>query len=311
MKSIPLCDIKYYFLSNNNIPYDEAFDLMKKKYTSLEYMPNSIIEWMLAHNVVKNNINIPTYSVNDIESMSQNELNSLANKLGMNGNDIHNIIDILYYAGKLDNQFHMNKTLSYIKSSKDQNFLINLERELKHIPKNAPIHINVINFKVGDRITTEGRNYIISYIDDVRGTMKYVDLLGNVLDNWVINIILIYSPNDGIFWTIDDKYVHDKIVPGILLYEDGPIIRHMDDEIKHLYIKYDTILNMYVFVIHPDYDNLFHYRIKSFTTDKIILDSMSDFELKNFPQPKELIINKIGNVWEINDGWEIESIEIL
>ena len=101
---IPYEDIKI-FLSSNDIKnedeaYDEVLVLLKDK--TAKGHTTSIIEWMIAHNLLVNNINIPYYTIDDINNMSQNEINDLAKLLTMKGNNRENIKNILKYLHKLE-----------------------------------------------------------------------------------------------------------------------------------------------------------------------------------------------------------------
>ena len=96
-------------LSKNNIKilkpeneiYDLAFDLLYEKSTSYDDVPLSVIEWMMAHNAIKKNIITETYSIEDIKALSTTEINKLSKNLGMKGNNIDNILNILRYMHKL------------------------------------------------------------------------------------------------------------------------------------------------------------------------------------------------------------------
>ncbi len=59
---------------------------------------------MIAHNLVVNKINIPYYSIYDIDDMSQVKINELAKLLTMRGNNRENIKNILGYLHKLDDK---------------------------------------------------------------------------------------------------------------------------------------------------------------------------------------------------------------
>ena len=96
-------------LSKNNIKipdsrneiYDIAFDLMNDKNTSYDDVPISIIEWMMAHNALKKNSSINFYEIEDIKTLTIIDRKNLAKNLGMGGDNIDNIINILRYMHKL------------------------------------------------------------------------------------------------------------------------------------------------------------------------------------------------------------------
>lgn len=80
--------------------YNIALDLLKKKTSKGHTI--SIIEWMMARNLLINKIDIPYYNISDINNMSQDKINELAKLLKMNGNNVDNIKNILRYLHKLN-----------------------------------------------------------------------------------------------------------------------------------------------------------------------------------------------------------------
>ena len=135
---IPYEDIKIFLLANNinieneNKDYDKALDLLKDKKSKGHTI--SIIEWMMAHNLLKTKINIPNYTNEDIDNMSQIQINKLSKLLGMKGNNSDNIKNILRYLYKLDdenirllpeiNDLILNTLYNIEKTDKDILFLI-------------------------------------------------------------------------------------------------------------------------------------------------------------------------------------------
>ena len=110
-------------LSTNNIEipekrseiYDKAFSLMNKKSTSYEKVPISVIEWMLAYNALKNNLIDKSYHIRDLRKSSKTDQNALAKRLGMKGNNIENIINILRYMHKLEGELKFEENLDLYK----------------------------------------------------------------------------------------------------------------------------------------------------------------------------------------------------
>jgi len=103
---VPYEDIKI-FLDTNNIDYlneddayNQALNLLKDKKSKGH--TTSIIEWIIAHNLLQNKIIIPYYTIEEIKNMYQYEINQLAKILGMKGNNRENIINILRYLHKLE-----------------------------------------------------------------------------------------------------------------------------------------------------------------------------------------------------------------
>jgi len=99
-------DIEKFLLANNEDPldqkdaYDKTLILLKNK-KSVEHT-TSIIEWMIAHNLLMSKINVPNYAIYEIDNMSQNEVDELAKLLTMKGNNRENIKNILRFLNKLN-----------------------------------------------------------------------------------------------------------------------------------------------------------------------------------------------------------------
>jgi hypothetical protein len=378
---IPIDDVKK-FLQTNDISisknvetmYDDAFKLMEDPNTSYYKVPRIIIEWMLAYNLMITKIDIPTYSISDIEKMNQKQINDLAKSLGMRSNNIKSIINILNYAGKLnthelilnrisDNSLYFGvlpkdsikditefldyKSVSSLLSSsklynelskdyKDKIFMVGVERELKYvnISKRPIINGNIIdsvyNFKVGDRVIANNKNYIITFMSNIsisgdsHGSMKHVDILGNILDNEEISIKLSKRElfNTGIMKYEGFVIVNSKIAvnPGILLFDDGPEIK----SINSIYLKYkvcptnvtcNPTLNMLVLVLYTEelssseHEELYHYYINNITNNTLTLKHVPNFDTDYLNPPDILTATKMGNTWITDDEkWEIYSI---
>lgn len=110
IRDVPYKDIKEFVLRNKGKAYklfedeeeiyDIAFELLSDE-NSIGH-PTSLIEWMLAYNLIVNEIIIDNYSTYDIDKMDQKGINELAKLLGMKKNNRENIKNILRYLGKLD-----------------------------------------------------------------------------------------------------------------------------------------------------------------------------------------------------------------
>lgn len=98
-------DISYddivFFLNKNNIeiPYDkdEAYVLVRYLIENKDmiFEPVSIVEWMMAYNLLRRKIKLPTYTIAQIKLMNHNDLKKLANLLSMKTTNINHIINIL------------------------------------------------------------------------------------------------------------------------------------------------------------------------------------------------------------------------
>jgi len=104
------------FLSNKNDEdiYNVALDLMKSKNTKYDDVNVKVKEWVLAHNALLKNLDIPSYTVYQINNLPQDKLNILAKLLGLTKNNRQNVINILRYMHKLKESeldFEMNNDL--------------------------------------------------------------------------------------------------------------------------------------------------------------------------------------------------------
>lgn len=109
VRDIPLVDIEIFLVANSktlpnneNAAYNLAFSLFKNK-NSVGYTPN-IITWIIAHNLIKNKVEVPDYTAVQIDNMSQIEIDKLSKLLTMKKNDIVNVKKILNYMNKLDEE---------------------------------------------------------------------------------------------------------------------------------------------------------------------------------------------------------------
>ena len=107
IRQIPYDDIELFLLTNNidlssdvNVNYNIAKRLVKNSKTKFEI--SSVVEWMIAHNLIVLKANIPTYRKSDILEMSDQEIKKLARSLTMKSNNIDHILNILRYLGKLN-----------------------------------------------------------------------------------------------------------------------------------------------------------------------------------------------------------------
>lgn len=97
-----LANNQRYDFENKNDAYDKALFLLKDRNTIGHTI--SIIEWLMAHNLLIRKVNINNYNISQINKMSQNEINNLAKLLNMKGNKKENIVNILKFLHKLDEE---------------------------------------------------------------------------------------------------------------------------------------------------------------------------------------------------------------
>lgn len=100
-------DIELFLAGNNlsvpkniNDVYDKAFNLFKTE--NMEFYPDSVVEWMMAYNVIESKIKIPRYKKSYILSLPRKDIRKLSSLLGMKNDNIDHILNILRFLYKLD-----------------------------------------------------------------------------------------------------------------------------------------------------------------------------------------------------------------
>ena len=195
---IPYEDIQIFLLANNknikdkNNSYDVVLELLKDK--KAVGHTTSIIEWMMAHNLLINKIDIPIYTTYDIDNMSQIEINKLAKKLTMKSNNPNNIKNILRYLNKLqdDKEFLLTDINDII-----LNTLTDLE--IKAIDISNLNYNDIINLLKTHRNKKEIRKFISDNLEKIivhntlptaYDNLEYILPIVNVYNkNIIINII--------------------------------------------------------------------------------------------------------------------------
>jgi len=84
---------------NENDAYNKALILLKDRNAIGHTM--SIIEWIIAHNLIKKKVKISDFTIYQIDNMQQFQIDELAKILTMSGNNRDNIKNILSYMNKL------------------------------------------------------------------------------------------------------------------------------------------------------------------------------------------------------------------
>jgi hypothetical protein len=212
IRDIPYEDIKVFLdandktFGNKDEAYKIAFKLlnnpMSKGHTT------RIIEWIMAYNLLQNNVKIPMYTIYDIDNMPQEEINKLARLLMMKHNNRTNIKNILRYLHKLDEKIIINPDISSLI------FPILDELELKEIDLAELRYDDVINLLKTHRNKKIIRNFIFDNLDK----------------------IIIYNTYDFDF----DDYVNyngdynDFMIPNINIYNKDIIVKIILDNKEKL-----------------------------------------------------------------------------
>lgn len=106
-------DIKVFLKANNKCfknktdAYNIASKLLKDKNTT-DTTNNSITDWIIARNLLLSKVNIPKYSLYEIDFASKDEVNMLANSLTLEENNINNVkkyLKIFREIGRKNNIF--------------------------------------------------------------------------------------------------------------------------------------------------------------------------------------------------------------
>jgi hypothetical protein len=211
--------------------------------------------------------------------------------------------------------------------SENKLFLGALLRELKHVNYRERTYYNLplYDIRLGNRLFLKSENsgnskgtyenYIVTSVDKNKATVQKVDVLGNIIDDKIINIEA--KRERGIMvahWIVkDSKNFYSHFVPGILLYDKGPVIT----DINSPYLKYKTIpwnintdnpevnmtvtVNIYVWIF-----NTYLYVIESLTSDSMILHYI-DSKYNDSDIPLYLNVYKIDGDWIIPDEYKYES----
>src|SRR5674476_445856 len=95
VRDVPYEDIQEFLKANKksylneNDAYNKTLILLKDK-NAIGHT-TSIVEWMIAHNLLIKKINIPNFTVYQIDNMQQFQIDELAKILTMKGNNRNNI----------------------------------------------------------------------------------------------------------------------------------------------------------------------------------------------------------------------------
>jgi len=142
---------------------DDAYDLalILLKDNKAKGHTISIIEWIIAHNLLQNKVNVPYHTIEEIDNMTQSEINQLAKKLGIKGNNRENIYNILRFLHKLD---ELDELLPEIKDI----ILNNLnELELKDIKISDSNFNDIINLLKTHRNKALIRKFVYDDMDKI------------------------------------------------------------------------------------------------------------------------------------------------
>jgi hypothetical protein len=237
IKDIPVHDIELFLNKNNvefnkNTIYTNALKLMKK---GTIYYTDSIIEWMMAYNLLKSKIIVPLYSKSEILNLSVNELKSLTSLLKMKTNNINHIVSILKYLHKLEyeneslfpseifRELISNMNYDSIKET------CNSSRDMKILCHTKDMRNLLISKFMKDSLNT--RNFTedeLNFYEKVKPLKRRMCLSNDSEKQTILNI----SYNNLLF----------TLYNNILTYQESDINQIISSEI---YLGYDEINNVF------------------------------------------------------------------
>ena len=242
IRDIPYEDIKIFLDANNkNIrdkddAYDQALKLLKNK-KAVGHTTN-IVEWMIAHNLLINNIDVPYYTTKEIDYMSQSEINRLAKKLTMKSNNKDNIINILRYLHKLEDVSLLPEINEIILNNLTQ-------LELQNIDISKLTYDGVIDLLQTHRNKKEIRKLIYHNLEKIiiyNSIHLDIDDYGNygILDD-LLYLVTSYNKDTINEIIMDNKqklkaYLNDELIKNLIIK-----INEINDEAEEIYIGPDEM----------------------------------------------------------------------
>ena len=239
-------------LSTNNIEipekryeiYDKALNLMNKRSTSYENVPISIIEWMLAYNALKRNLINKSYHIRDLRKLSKIDQNTLAKSLGMEGNNIENIINILRYMHKLEGELKFEENLDLYKPlllNSQLNTVINL---LKSKPSLKPLILEILPEIIKNNYDINGDDSAYDFLS------KLIDMKDEALIKRVIKVYDDYVEDFNAYYVLASSFFESKQLD--LLFEILPKnydINVLQEAIDSI-IRSDLTSEEYYYILH-------------------------------------------------------------
>lgn len=247
IRDIPYEDIKI-FLKDNNKTFknkDDAYNIAIDLFTDKKSIGHtiSIIEWMMAFNLLKNKINIPHYNIYEIDNMSQYEINQLAKLLTMKGNNRDNIKNILRYLHKLDEKMLILPDISNLVFSK-----LN-ELEIQDINITKLKYNDIINLLKTHRNKKLIRKFIFDNLEKIIFyNIYFVDFNDPYILDFLLNHVNIYNKNTLIDIINDaqlKKYYSDKEINDVIKEAE-----ENDRAQEEVYIDKDDMYNLVDFTFN-------------------------------------------------------------
>jgi len=289
IRDIPYEDIKVFLNANDetfgykNEAYDLAFELLNNPKSKGHTI--SIIEWMMAYNLLQNNVKIPMYTIYGIDNMPQEKINQLSKLLKMKRNNRENIKNILRYLHKLNEKIIINPDIG----SNIFSFLNELE--LKEIDLAELRYDDVINLLKTHRNKKLIREFINKNLDKIivyniynPDFDGYVDYEGEY-NSYSIPDINIYNKDIIVKIILDNK---EKLIKSIGDKGLNDLIKEVkennDDEGGEIYTGKSEMYNLTKFTFDL-------FEIREIKLAKRVFDIANELHLygRSYPYNVELI----------------------
>ena len=257
--------------------YDKAFKLMNEKITLYDDVDVSIIEWMMAYNALKRNVIDKMYHIDDINELSEVELNKLAKNLGMQGNDVVSIVNILKFMHMFSNKpyretitgiYDLDKVLLQTIDNKELNHLT-LNDYTKKILNDQNFWKERLRRRLGLKSNKDlDYKFIAKFLDDGK---SFEENYQTALKNKLYTVLDILVENDVVMLDKPQKLLEEIHITS----DDLGKIKHYSYEkfINHILDKTNEIL------IDSDQDpiDISYFDEKVYTGDAIIIEMINPF----------------------------------
>ena len=240
---IPYKDIKTFLDANNIIfnneddAYNKALILLKDKKSIGHTI--SIIEWIIAHNLFIKKVNIPNYTINEIDNMSQIEIDKLAKLLTMSSNNKNNIKNILKYLHKLDD-------LELVSDIKTNILNILTQSELQDIDIEKLDYESILNLLKTHRNKKEIRKFLY---DNMEKIIFYILWYDHSDVEELLNSVNIYNKNIIIEIIMNSKYFKDNYSNEEINDLIKEVKNNDNNNVSQIYIHNDILYYLVEFII--------------------------------------------------------------
>jgi hypothetical protein len=200
----------------------------------------------------------------------------------------------------------------------------------------------ILNLKIGDRVTDRIRNYRVADVTKKLGVLEEVDMYGNGMDSYIYTEIYnvkkykLKNEKNNSFWStfyydeFQNTTIINKLNYGIIKHDYGPIIKNVDSHYlnyktlpQYIYYSNDNIgepeLNILVSVCYNWYVHEYYVDIydENFLRLQLIKKSIISETIRDAPCAEPIITaDKINNKWVIKNkkykivyfgGWNVNS----